>query len=103
MAPAQIPVFLSQKPSTENGQFFVVGLRLAWRHDFGSHLEQLGISKEAATEYTVRPRPMASLVFGALYAMCPYYFVLYMQSVLIIWCLICNVSLLCGALYAMCP
>ena len=30
MAPAQIPVFLSQKPSTENGQFRVVALRLAW-------------------------------------------------------------------------
>ena len=30
MAPAQIPVFLSQKPITENGQFRVVVLRLAW-------------------------------------------------------------------------
>ena len=30
MAPAQIPVFLSQKPSTENGQFRVAELRLAW-------------------------------------------------------------------------
>ena len=30
MVPAQIPVFLSQKPSTENGQFRVVTLRLAW-------------------------------------------------------------------------
>ena len=30
MAPAQIPVFLSQKSSNENGQFCVVGLRLPW-------------------------------------------------------------------------
>ena len=30
MVPAQIPVFLSKKPSTENGQFRVVALRLAW-------------------------------------------------------------------------
>ena len=30
MAPAQILVFLSQKTSTENGQFRVVALRLAW-------------------------------------------------------------------------
>ena len=30
MAPEQIPVFLSQKPSTENGQFCVSGLRIAW-------------------------------------------------------------------------
>ena len=30
MAPAQIPVSLSQKPSTDNGQFRVVALRLAW-------------------------------------------------------------------------
>ena len=30
MAPAQIPVLLSQKPSTENGQVRVVTLRLAW-------------------------------------------------------------------------
>ena len=30
MAPAQIPVFLSQKPSTEDGQFRVGVLRLAW-------------------------------------------------------------------------
>ena len=29
MAPAQIPVFLSQKPSNENGQFRVAGLGLA--------------------------------------------------------------------------
>ena len=30
MAPAQIPLFLSQKPIAENGQFRVVVLRLAW-------------------------------------------------------------------------
>ena len=30
MAPARVLVFLSQKPSTENGQFRVVALRLAW-------------------------------------------------------------------------
>ena len=30
MAPAQVPVFLSQKPSTDDGQFRVAGLRLAW-------------------------------------------------------------------------
>ena len=30
MASAQIPVVLYQKPSTENGQFCVAGLRLAW-------------------------------------------------------------------------
>jgi hypothetical protein len=32
-----------------------------------------------------------------------YYFVLYMQSVLIIQCFICKVSLLFSALYAKCP
>ena len=32
MAPAQIPVFLSQKPSTKNGQLRVVALRLEWLH-----------------------------------------------------------------------
>ena len=31
MAPAQIPVFLSQQPSTENDQFRDVVLRLAWQ------------------------------------------------------------------------
>ena len=30
MAPAQIPVILSQKPSTENGKFCAAVLRLAW-------------------------------------------------------------------------
>ena len=30
MAPAQTTVFLFQKPSTENGKFRVVVLRLAW-------------------------------------------------------------------------
>ena len=45
-----------------------------------------------------------SLWFSALYAKCPYYYlVLYMQSVLIIECYICNVSLLFTALYATCP
>ena len=31
MAPAHVMVFLSQKHSTENGQFRVVVLRLAWK------------------------------------------------------------------------
>ena len=43
-----------------------------------------------------------SLLFGALYARCLCYLVLYMQGVLIIWCFICKVSLLFGALYARC-
>ena len=36
------------------------------------------------------------------YAKCPYYLVLYMQSVLVIKCFICKVSL-SSALYAKCP
>ena len=44
-----------------------------------------------------------SVLRRALYAKCPYYVVLYMQSVLIIQCLICKVSLLFSALYAKCP
>ena len=36
-------------------------------------------------------------LLSALYATCPYYIVLYMQSVLIPWCCICNVSLLLSA------
>ena len=43
------------------------------------------------------------LFFGLLYAKCPYFVVLYMQSALINWCFICKVSLLFGALYAWCP
>ena len=39
MTPAQIPVFLSQKPSTENGQFCVVTLILAWlKYNARGHL-----------------------------------------------------------------
>ena len=44
-----------------------------------------------------------SVLFSAIYPKCPYYFVLYMQSVLIISCFIYKVSLLCSALYAKCP
>ena len=44
-----------------------------------------------------------SLLFSALYAKCPCYFVLYMQSVLVIKCFICKVSLLFSALYAKRP
>ena len=39
-------------------------------------------------------------LFTALYA---YYLVLYMPSVLIMYCVICKVSLLFSALYAKCP
>ena len=35
MALAQIPVLLSQKPSTENGQFRVAVLILAWGYNKG--------------------------------------------------------------------
>ena len=38
----------------------------------------------------------------ALYAKCSYYVILYMQSALLIYCFICNVSLLRSALYAKC-
>ena len=34
-----------------------------------------------------------SVLLSASYAMCPYYVVLYMQSVRIIWCFICKVSI----------
>jgi hypothetical protein len=44
-----------------------------------------------------------SLLCSALYAKCPYYVLLYMQSVLIMQCFICKVSLLCSALYAKRP
>ena len=44
-----------------------------------------------------------SLLFRALYTKCPYYFVLYMQSVLILYCFICKVCILFRALYAKCP
>ena len=37
MVPAQIPVFLSQKPSTVYGQVCVVALRLAWLVDHVFH------------------------------------------------------------------
>ena len=40
------------------------------------------------------------LLFSALYAKCPYYLMLYMQSVLIIYCFVCKVFLLYSALYA---
>ena len=40
------------------------------------------------------------VLFGALYAKCPHHAVLYMNSVLIIQCFICKVSLLYTALYA---
>ena len=44
-----------------------------------------------------------SLLCKALYAKCPYYERLYMQSVFIVHGFICKVSLLCTALYAKCP
>ena len=44
-----------------------------------------------------------SLLCSALYANCPYYAALYMQSVPIMQRFICKVSLLCSALYAKCP
>ena len=45
-----------------------------------------------------------SLLFSALYAKCPYYLVLYMQTLLIMYCFICKVSLfLLSAFYAKCP
>ena len=46
-----------------------------------------------------------SVLFTALlvYAKCPYYLLLYMQSVRIINCFICKVSVLFSALYAKCP
>ena len=39
------------------------------------------------------------------WAKCPYYSVLYIQSVLVIqyFIILCQVSLLCSALYAKCP
>ena len=44
-----------------------------------------------------------SVLSSALYAKCPYYVVLYMQSALIIHCFSCKVSVLVCALYTKCP
>ena len=54
MAPAQIPVFLSQKPSTEDGQFRVVVLRVAGyavcRYAYyGGRVEQVQVNKDKVT------------------------------------------------------
>ena len=49
------------------------------------------------------PRFEVSLLFTALYKNCPYCSLLYMQSVLIIYCFICNLFVLFTALYATCP
>ena len=53
--------------------------------------------------YILRNVCRVSLVFTALHAKCPSYVMLYMQSVLIIYCFICKVSLLFSALCAKCP
>ena len=42
-------------------------------------------------------------VVSALYASCPYHVLLCMQSVIIIQCYICKVSLLFSAVYVKCP
>ena len=41
-----------------------------------------------------------SLLCSGLYATCPYYVVVYMQSVLIIYCFICKVGVEAGRLLA---
>ena len=44
-----------------------------------------------------------SVLLYAFYAESPYYVVLSMQSLLIMQCFLCKVSLLCSAFYAECP
>ena len=59
MAPAQIPVFLSQKSSTGNGQLCVVVLRLAWvlgipmQLWFGTGLRRACATSRSATREAV--------------------------------------------------
>ena len=44
-----------------------------------------------------------SLFVSGLHSKCAHYLILYIQSVLVMQCLICKVTLLFGALYVKCP
>ena len=65
MAPAQIPVVLAQKLSTENGQCLVVVLMLAWQAHGGQHAH--GAASPVVRVALRHPQPLVHTRQSALY------------------------------------